>query len=346
MRIGSLVVGFVVVASVAAFVLSWGHKARDNRTAQGIREVSQENGVIHEHRPVHGEDGPQPAPAVTAAFSWDSIPQPQRGGRRWPVAAPPELEGFEEWTDERQLNAITDIQKNRRLSAATREFLVCVASDRACRPVLRNNAANALGIQEPPVQGWLGKLAGQAVDPEEAPIWRDYAVQHLSDQLMPAKEEGFPNNDFVGSSDSGLDRRGYIDVLKTLADTRLPVAGTALLHLDRLSNEFHLPIDEQGLHRAILKTVLDEGADVGARVTALGLLGARGKPEDADAPRLLLKHADGDIRRASIAALGLVGTEYDLPGIGAAAAGTDPTIESARSVAVGRINRRSRAKSE
>jgi type IV secretory pathway VirB10-like protein len=99
------------------------------------------------------------------------------------LRVPPEFEGFEKWDSERQINAVTDIQRNAHLSPAMRDFLVDLASDPSRRALLRNNAANALGAQDPPVAGWLGKLADQAMDPAESPLWRDYAIQHLSDQL-------------------------------------------------------------------------------------------------------------------------------------------------------------------
>ena len=264
-------------------------------------------------------------------------PQPK------PLRIPTEFDGFETWTSERQLDAVTDIQRNAHLSPAMRDFLADLAADPSRRPVLRNNAANALGIQEPPVAGWLGRLADQALDPAESPIWRDYALQHLSDQLVPHGETKPANGDFIGSPDSGLDRQRYVDVLTAVASSKLIVAGTALLHLDRISREHGVSIDQARFHALILQVLAGDGVDIGAKVTAFGILGLRKDPADADIARRYLNDRQADVRRAAVAALGQLGTEADITAIDAVAVDGDRSVEMAKAGALKRL-RSQRAK--
>ncbi len=271
-----------------------------------------------------------------AAIAQPASPQPQPKTLR----VPPEFADFENWPPERQLNAVTDIQRNAHVSPAMRDFLVDLASDPSRRAVLRNNAANALGIQDPPVPGWLGALADQALDPAETPTWRDYALQHLADQLVPRGAATSSSGDFIGSSDSGLDRQRYITVLTSVATSKLTVAGTALLHLDRLSREHNVSIDRVQLHALILQVLQGGDVDVGAKVTAFGILGMRGDPADAAIPRQYLQYGDADVRRSAVAALGLLGTDEDIPAIEAVEVAGDPSVEMAKKAAIKRLSER------
>lgn len=221
-----------------------------------------------------------------------------------------------------------------------RAFLVDLASDPSRRAVMRNNAANALGVQDPPVSGWLGKLADQALDPSETPTWRDYALQHLADQLVPRGDAGPPRGDFIGSPDSGLDRQRYIAVLTSVASSNKTVAGTALLHLDRISREHGVSIDRVEFRDLILRVLQGKDVDVGAKVTAFGILGMRGDVADAEIARQYLTDGDADVRRSAVAALGLLGTEADITGIEAVHVGGDPAVELAKKAACKRLGER------
>lgn len=276
----------------------------------------------------------QPTPAPTTAQPQPSAPPPRT------LRTPPEFKDFETWPSERQLNAVTDIQRNAHLSPAMRDFLVDLASDPSRRAVMRNNAANALGVQDLPVPGWLGKLADQALDPAEAPIWRDYALQHLADQLVPRSEAGPPRGDFIGSPNSGLDRQRYLAVLTSVAASNKTVAGTALLHLDRLSREHGVSIDRVEFRALILRVLQGNDVDVGAKVTAFGILGMRGDVADAVIARQYLTDGDADVRRSAVAALGLLGTEADITAIEAVEVGGDPAVEMAKKAASRRLNER------
>lgn len=246
---------------------------------------------------------------------------------------PPEFDGFASWPFGRQLDAVTDIQRNPHLSPAMRDFLVDLASDASRRPVLRNNAANALGIQDPPVAGWLGKLAEQALDPAENTTWRDYALQHLSDQLVSRNAAG----DFMGGPDSGLDRRRYLDVLTTVASGTQLVTGTALLHLDRLSREHGVDIDQARFHALILQAIDGPEVDVGVKVTAFGILGMRKDPADAVIARRFLQDHRADMRRVAVAALGQLGTKADIVAIEAVSSNGDSSVEMAKEGAIKRL---------
>lgn len=253
------------------------------------------------------------------------------------LRTPPEFRDFENWSSERQLTAVTDIQRNTHLSSAMRDFLVDLASDPSRRAVLRNNAANALGMQNPPVPGWLGKLADQALDPAETPMWRDYALQHLADQLVPRGEATWSRDDFIGSPDSGLDRQRYIAILTSVAASNKTIAGTALLHLDRLSREHGVSIDRVEFRALIHRVLEGSDVDVGAKVTALGIIGMRGDSADAAIARQYLQDDNADVRRSAVAALGLLGTDADIAAIEAVEVGGDPSVEMAKKAACKRL---------
>lgn len=300
-------------------------------------EAPPSEAARHGPRPMAEPGAAPPAAATAQPVQASATAPPPRD-----VRIPPEFAGFETWPFERQLDSVTDVQRNAHLSQALRDFLVELASDPTRRAVLRNNAANALGVQDPPVPGWLGRLADQALDPTESPTWRDYALQHLSDQLVP-RDGGTPaDGDFVGSPESGLDRRRYIAVLTTVAASGQTVAGTALLHLDRLSREHGVVIDQARFHDLLLRVLEDASVDIGAKVTAFGILGMRKNPADADVPRRYLHDPRVDVRRAAVAALGSLGTIEDIAAIEAVEAGGDRSVEMAKAAACKRISMRQR----
>lgn len=332
MRLRNVIIACAVCALVVAVVLvAWPRPAAVPLVPSPARNPIAPAPVPPVASPVPAAQAPAAAamPSVDAAAA--VVRQPHT------LRVPPEFADFESWTSERQLNAVTDIQRNPHLSAAMREFLVDLASDSSRRAVLRNNAANALGIQDPPVPGWLGRLADQALDPAETPIWRDYALQHLSDQLVPRGGDAPATGDFIGSPDSGLDRQRYLAVLTAVASSKLTVAGTALLHLDRLSREHGVSIDQAQLHALVLRVLEDDAVDVGAKVTAFGILGMQKNPVDADIPRRFLRDPHADVRRAAVAALGHLGTSDDIPAIEAVDVGGDRSVEMAKAAACKRL---------
>ena len=288
-----------------------------------------------------------PTPAETAKSAGTAANQPASASekriaplppsaKRLPgtLPIPPELAGFETWTPGRRLNAITDLQHNPHLSPALCDFLMGLASDPTRRPALRNNAANALGIQDPPVPGWMGRLADQAVDPDETPTWRDYALQHLADRMIPRDQAT------ATDADGGIDRQRYLSILTTVAICKTTAAGTALLHLDRLQREHGIAINSDRFRDLLLRAIQGEDVDPGARVTAFGILARRGDSSDSDVPRRFLQHGEPRLRRAAIAALGFLGTEADIVAINAVDNGGDALIDPAKRAACARLHMR------
>lgn len=332
MRASSIVI-VVVLLGLGAVVVFWprglNDPARQPSISAGPPSEVTSASPLRTATPVGVPSTPAPA---------GPVPLPSPATQANALRIPPEFPDFEGWTSERQLNAVTDIQRNPHLSLAMRNFLVDLASDSTRRAVLRNNAANALGIQDPPVSGWLGKLADQALDPAETPIWRDYALQHLSDQLVPRDGEIPANGDFIGGSDSGLDRKRYIAVLTAVASSKLTVAGTALLHLDRLGREHGVAIDQEQFHALVLTVLESPDVDVGAKVTAFGILGMRKNPADAEIARRFLRDPHADVRRVAVAALGHLGNREDIPMIEAVETGGDRAVEMAKVAACKRLS--------
>lgn len=336
MRTSSVVVVVVGLVAVVAVVLCWPHTPSAVKSVLPMPEATK---VETTARPATPAVAAPAQPEKSDVVSAESTPVPK--AHLLGLRVPPEFADFESWNPERQINAVTDIQRNQHLSPAMRDFLVDLASDPSRRPLLRNNAANALGAQDPPVPGWLGKLADQALDPAESPLWRDYALQHLSDQLVPKTAPTPTNDDFVGSPDSGLNRSRYIAVLTAVASGKLTVAGTALLHLDRLSKNHAVDVSADQIHALVLQALENPDVAVGTKVTAFGILGMRKNPEDAVIARRSLKDPQADVRRAAVAALGNLGNRDDIASIEAVETGGDRTVEMAKTAACKRLAARS-----
>jgi hypothetical protein len=273
-------------------------------------------------------------PNIPRAASDQSLPKLLKSLR-----VPPEFSDFEMWTFERQLNAVTDIQRNAHLSPAMCDFLVDLASDSGRREVLRNNASNAINAQDPPVPGWLGKLAEQVLDPSEGALWRDYALQHLSDQILLHKADP-ARDDFIGSPTSGLNTRRYVDILTEVASSTHVVAGTALLHLDRLSREQAISVDQEEFRQLLIKAIENPQVDPAAKVTAFGILGLRKNPMDADIARKYMRHSSADVRRSAIAALGNLGNVDDIAEIEKIDAGGNDLVGAAQVSALKKLRGR------
>lgn len=332
MRMSYIAVACVVCVVVGLLVWGSASAERPPTAPHGVPPNASANSPT----PLVVSHGSRPS-AVPASEPTVASSSPPEVAKPHILRVPPEFADFENWTPERQLNAVTDIQRNPHLSTVVRDFLVDLASDPSRRSVLRNNAANALGIQDPPVPGWLGTLADQALDAAETPIWRDYALQHLSDQLVPRGGDAPVTGDFIGRPDSGLDRKRYLTVLTAVASSKLMVAGTALLHLDRLSRDHGVAIDQAQFHALVLRVLEDDDVDIGAKVTAFGILGMRKNPADADIPRRFLRDPRADVRRAAVAALGHLGTADDISAIEAVDVGGDRSVEMAKVAACKRL---------
>jgi hypothetical protein len=252
--------------------------------------------------------GPVPAAAASAA----------------PVPPPSGLEEFSRWSEERRLDAVSRLQHDRSLPAATIAFLRAELRDRSHWLVTRNNIANALLNQDPPDPTLAETFGAMIDDAAESPEWREYAIQHLA----------------VGAA-TAADPQAVIERLRALLrDGDRFYAGTVMVHLDLLEQRglVHLGDD---FTADLARHLRDPRSNIRTRIAALGLLGER--HAIAELPMVRSYAAAGgppSLQRTAIAALGLLGDEQDAAMIAARVADQDPAIAQAAAGALRRIEQR------
>lgn len=144
------------------------------------------------------------------------------------------------------------------LPGAERESLLAYLakpSDPALSPeesaALRNEIANRLRVQRPPVADLDRAFMDMAVDPRHDPVWRDYCIQHLGTMLR--------------TMDPAIARGFFLDIVSSGTNV---AAGTALLAMAREPDLF--PPSE--VADAALSFLSDPSFPEAVRVTALQLL--------------------------------------------------------------------------
>lgn len=239
-----------------------------------------------------------------------------------PAVAPPlALAGWSAWTMPRRLEALAEAARDPRLDEPTTRFLSAHLGDRSALAVSRNLAANALLVQERPVEGVVDRLASAAADPAEDPTWRDFALQHLAG-LALAHRAG---------------NRAVAEALARVAAGDGPVAGTALLQLHRLDQDGGIGIADRRL-RALLARGAAAANDPALAMTAVAVAGARGDRSLLPAVRVRVDDAHAAVRRSAVAALGLIGDGTDRERVARAAADPDASVRRAAAAAARRLD--------
>lgn len=144
------------------------------------------------------------------------------------------------------------------LPGAERETLLAYLakpSDPALSPeesaALRNEIANRLRVQRPPVADLDRAFMDMAVDPRQDPVWRDYCIQHLGTMLR--------------TMDPAVARDCFRNFVSSGSNV---AAGTALLAMSREPEIF--PVSEVADKAASFLS--DGSAPEAVRVTALQIL--------------------------------------------------------------------------
>ena len=238
-----------------------------------------------------------------------SAPAPSPSSTTTPPPSPPlQWAGFWTWDTAKQAELATTLQYQRTWDPYTRAWVLAAIRRKELAPIVRNNLSNGLVAQEstePNLDQYFGAMAD---DPNEDPVWREYAVQFLG--LTPHL---------------GADGGAVTDRLFTIADRQeYSVAGTALIQIHRLDEAAGTrgPLAQAGrtmrLNEQLHRLAFTTGPDVPSRMAALGLIGARGMTTHAPALRELIAQPGdrsvagaADILRCAIAALARVGDASD-----------------------------------
>ncbi len=238
-------------------------------------------------------------PAVTDQVPAElpQVPEPISIRMGQKLDSPPAtLKGFWEWTELQQERAVTSMRPDPSWNPETRNFLLYALKQRFLTPVTRNNIAAGLMRQEPQIPGLDRMFLEMARDPDETPVWRDYALQFLTQTF-----------------DRAPDPAEIVTALQVvLADSHGPEAGTAATHLANLAESGSWQPDEK-FDQRLMDMVRDPSRHEASRSSALAILGQRGyAPALAEARKLATSAELPGIRRAAVGILGLRGDVSDV----------------------------------
>ncbi len=238
---------------------------------------------------------------------------------------PTALTGFWTMPESQQVAVVTAMEGDAAWSPAVRAFLRVAIQDRSLAPITRNNIANGL-LHQQPVDTTLDRLFAQmAADPLEGPVWRDYAVQFLSQAFDSAPDQ----------------QRVEAELLGFLAHGVGSQPATAALHLHQLehADKIHLGVDFTAQVVAIAGNPAQPDMN---RVTALALLAERQVPEGLTLARQAMANPAPGLRRVGAGSLGLLGTAEDVALLDAACTDRDPSVVRAATMAKDALNKRLR----
>lgn len=213
-----------------------------------------------------------------------------------PEEPPAFFEEFYEWSQMQRLNKVTEaMHRKEPMDAALYAFFKAEMFNRDHWDVTRNNMANALvwartadgGHPDPELhQAFITMLE----DENEDPVWRDYCVQFLSENLPHAS-----------------DKKRVTEVISRVSEGDGSLAGTAMVHMALQEQEGGMTLSEEFGGRLAEK--LDQPQV--HRDTRLAILGVMGKRRDVERLPLIRKYASQDenagLKRVAIAALGTIG---------------------------------------
>lgn len=278
--------------------------------------------VVTAAAPIGSSTAHEPSPApiaeadriTTAAVrSHASDPDPNLDGR-----APKALSEWAGWNDAQRLDFITEVQQDSSLPDALVSFLQEVIRDRSLDALTRNNAANALVIQERRDPELAGFFCAMMEDPAEDEQWRDYALQFLATSLD------------WSANPSAMTAAMW----RVASDSKGSIVGTALLHLHYLDECGRAPLPS-GYHEYLSRCLRDGASDTATCMTVIGIIAQRGMDDQRPVLRMLVQDTvQPAIRRAALAALGRIGEQSDQDLIGRFVDDRDPlTASSARGAA-------------
>jgi HEAT repeat protein len=197
--------------------------------------------------------------------------------------------------------------------------------------VIKNALLDALCALNPPPGGLGGVLAQMYEDPQQDEVVRDYAVQHLA-----AYYEQMSRQD-----DSATTEQAVQNVLwAAVNETSDSIAGTALLALKRLSQEY-AGFDQEKIATTALQLAGDNDAGELTRISAYEVC-AQLKTMEA-LPVVLQAAQDGEtlsVKLSAIGALGSLGGPEEVSFLNSVLAGTEDRLKPAARHALEQINAR------
>ena len=233
---------------------------------------------------------------------------------------PSELAGYYEMTPEQQLDAITRIQHDSRMSPQLIAFLGIAIKDKTRSLVVRNNMANCLILQRPPNPHLDRLFLDMVDDTSESLDWREYAVQHLASTVACTDEP-----DVVIAKLRDLLQHGQGSI-----------PATVMVHLDRLEGEGQVRLDSSFVSDLVAH-LNSPATSLSSRMTIIGLLGKRQERSCLPLIRAYAVDSQPSLRRVAIAALGHIGDVSDRPLIEKARNDADALVVAAATSALGRL---------
>ncbi len=203
--------------------------------------------------------------------------------------------------------------------------------------VLKNELLNVLCAMQPPPSG-LGELLAQIYgDPGQDMVLRDYAIQHLATYYRQMTVA------------TGVDNQTRSDELRqaqqvmwaALANTDSSIAGTALLGLERLSQEGYPGLDQQKIAEAALSLAQDDGVGELSRITAFQVCASLNVTNAL--PFVLGAAEQGEtmpLRISAIAALGSLGGPKQEPFLYSLTQGNDNWLKLPAQRALNQLKQR------
>jgi len=221
------------------------------------------------------------------------IPIPSKQSRYYvkPEILPLQFARFHDMKPGEQLNLITGLMKNKKLSQEIIDFLKIEIFNRNDKKI-RNNMANALCWQHNSDPELHKLFILMLDDKHEDPNWRDYCLQFLSEC-------------FESSNNKPL----IIETWIRYSKGKDSLAGTALIHLALQEGNNNIIIEPDYM----IEHLEDSKVSIHTKTSILAIIGKR---KDVEQLPVLRKYASQDknaaLKANAIGSLGLIGEEQDL----------------------------------
>jgi len=325
-----LLIGIVLAVTLAASLLFWSRHRDHGKPAEPLVAKWTKPAAASLPRPV-------PVPAKLQIVT--VLPPPTR--EQSPVTAANDWNAIQTVVDvsanyRDRLTAVKSL--SRHLSdedvAALKDFLLTPESlDREpWGHVLKNDVMNVLCDQDPPMPGLDDVLAKVYRDHKQDDVIRDYAVQHLATYY----------EQMTGQRNASRTLQATRKVLwEAINEPAGSIAGTALLALNRLSQEYSKDFDREKIASEALKLAGNPIAGEASQITAYQICARLGVREAL--PIVLRAAADGEsvpLQLSAIAALGQLGGKDQVPYLNGILTGTEVRLKPAAEYALAQITKK------
>jgi hypothetical protein len=202
--------------------------------------------------------------------------------------------------------------------------------------VFKNDLMDLLCSQTIPSAQVFTSLSEVFDDPEQDPVLRDYALQHLAMLYERLDEPAITTVPALQAQRNAIQEHLWA----ALTEVHSSIAGTALLALSRLANHTH-DFDPEKIAAESVTLASNSEASELVRITALQV-GANYQLKELVplASSLATTHSNRCLRISAIATLGSIGGGSDLPLIQALIVQGDPRLTAVAALARERIRER------